>query len=150
METRTAMALGLTSKKTSARSVCVERKNLITVCRFPVKVLFSHDICCPHPKMSSIPIYRVFRFGKKAFRKDVLVVPLLKDAPPSEILVFPLVMVEDPSDVSFLPREMDEFPMFSLDLPLLMVVLPRVKAVFPSVKLVLPIREQCVYLTQIC
>ncbi|XP_077590327.1 RUN domain-containing protein 3A-like [Stigmatopora nigra] len=36
---RTAMAMGLTSKKTSARSVGVERKNLITVCRFSVKTL---------------------------------------------------------------------------------------------------------------
>uniref|UniRef100_A0A3B4A3R6 RUN domain-containing protein 3A n=1 Tax=Periophthalmus magnuspinnatus TaxID=409849 RepID=A0A3B4A3R6_9GOBI len=35
----TAMAMGLTSKKASARSVCVERKNLITVCRFSVKTL---------------------------------------------------------------------------------------------------------------
>uniref|UniRef100_A0A672HA85 RUN domain-containing protein 3A n=1 Tax=Salarias fasciatus TaxID=181472 RepID=A0A672HA85_SALFA len=34
-----AMALGLTSKKASARSVGVERKNLITVCRFSVKTL---------------------------------------------------------------------------------------------------------------
>ncbi|KAK7940592.1 hypothetical protein WMY93_003918 [Mugilogobius chulae] len=33
------MAMGLTSKKASARSVCVERKNLITVCRFSVKTL---------------------------------------------------------------------------------------------------------------
>ncbi|TWW70313.1 RING finger protein 113A [Takifugu flavidus] len=30
---QTAMAMGLTSKKASARSVGVERKNLITVCR---------------------------------------------------------------------------------------------------------------------
>ncbi|XP_030592220.1 RUN domain-containing protein 3A isoform X3 [Archocentrus centrarchus] len=36
---QTAMAMGLTSKKASARSVCVERKNLITVCRFSVKTL---------------------------------------------------------------------------------------------------------------
>uniref|UniRef100_A0A3Q2CUE4 RUN domain-containing protein 3A n=1 Tax=Cyprinodon variegatus TaxID=28743 RepID=A0A3Q2CUE4_CYPVA len=36
---QTAMALGLTSKKASARSVAVERKNLITVCRFSVKTL---------------------------------------------------------------------------------------------------------------
>ncbi|CAG5897318.1 unnamed protein product [Menidia menidia] len=36
---RTAMAMGLTSKKASARSVAVERKNLITVCRFSVKTL---------------------------------------------------------------------------------------------------------------
>uniref|UniRef100_A0A8D0D895 RUN domain-containing protein 3A n=1 Tax=Sander lucioperca TaxID=283035 RepID=A0A8D0D895_SANLU len=35
----TAMAMGLTSKKPSARSVGVERKNLITVCRFSVKTL---------------------------------------------------------------------------------------------------------------
>uniref|UniRef100_A0A8C2ZRC7 RUN domain-containing protein 3A n=1 Tax=Cyclopterus lumpus TaxID=8103 RepID=A0A8C2ZRC7_CYCLU len=35
----TAMAMGLTSKKASARSVGVERKNLITVCRFSVKTL---------------------------------------------------------------------------------------------------------------
>ncbi|XP_061701188.1 RUN domain-containing protein 3A isoform X2 [Syngnathoides biaculeatus] len=34
-----AMAMGLTSKKASARSVAVERKNLITVCRFSVKTL---------------------------------------------------------------------------------------------------------------
>ncbi|CAL8274527.1 unnamed protein product [Lota lota] len=33
------MAMGLTSKKASTRSVCVERKNLITVCRFSVKTL---------------------------------------------------------------------------------------------------------------
>lgn len=80
----------------------------------------------------------------------MLVVPRLKDAPPREILVLPLVMVEDPSDVSFFPLEIEELPMLSLVLPLLMVVLPRVKAVFPSEKLVLPIREQRVYLTQIC
>ncbi|XP_074552226.1 RUN domain-containing protein 3A isoform X2 [Halichoeres trimaculatus] len=36
---QTAMAMGLTSKKASARSVGVERKNLITVCRFSVKTL---------------------------------------------------------------------------------------------------------------
>uniref|UniRef100_A0AAX7U9X3 RUN domain-containing protein 3A n=1 Tax=Astatotilapia calliptera TaxID=8154 RepID=A0AAX7U9X3_ASTCA len=36
---QTAMAMGLTSKKASARSVCAERKNLITVCRFSVKTL---------------------------------------------------------------------------------------------------------------
>ncbi|XP_029997220.1 RUN domain-containing protein 3A-like isoform X2 [Sphaeramia orbicularis] len=35
----TAMAMGLTSKRASARSVGVERKNLITVCRFSVKTL---------------------------------------------------------------------------------------------------------------
>uniref|UniRef100_A0A665T7U8 RUN domain-containing protein 3A n=1 Tax=Echeneis naucrates TaxID=173247 RepID=A0A665T7U8_ECHNA len=35
----TAMAMGLTPKKASARSVGVERKNLITVCRFSVKTL---------------------------------------------------------------------------------------------------------------
>lgn len=31
---QTAMAMGLTSKKASSRSVAVERKNLITVCRY--------------------------------------------------------------------------------------------------------------------
>ncbi|XP_013890031.1 RUN domain-containing protein 3A isoform X2 [Austrofundulus limnaeus] len=36
---QTAMAMGLASKKASARSVAVERKNLITVCRFSVKTL---------------------------------------------------------------------------------------------------------------
>ncbi|XP_010872485.1 RUN domain-containing protein 3A [Esox lucius] len=36
---RKAMAMGLTSKKASSRSVSVERKNLITVCRFSVKTL---------------------------------------------------------------------------------------------------------------
>ncbi|XP_046893677.1 RUN domain-containing protein 3A [Hypomesus transpacificus] len=36
---QTAMAMGLTSKKASTRSVGVERKNLITVCRFSVKTL---------------------------------------------------------------------------------------------------------------
>ncbi|XP_043089700.1 RUN domain-containing protein 3A [Puntigrus tetrazona] len=36
---QTAMAMGLTSKKSSSRSVGVERKNLITVCRFSVKTL---------------------------------------------------------------------------------------------------------------
>uniref|UniRef100_A0A3P9IVN6 RUN domain-containing protein 3A n=1 Tax=Oryzias latipes TaxID=8090 RepID=A0A3P9IVN6_ORYLA len=36
---QTAMAMGLTSKKASSRSVAVERKNLITVCRFSVKTL---------------------------------------------------------------------------------------------------------------
>ncbi|XP_026772571.1 RUN domain-containing protein 3A isoform X1 [Pangasianodon hypophthalmus] len=35
----TAMAMGLTSKKASNRNVAVERKNLITVCRFSVKTL---------------------------------------------------------------------------------------------------------------
>uniref|UniRef100_A0AAQ4PG98 RUN domain-containing protein 3A n=1 Tax=Gasterosteus aculeatus aculeatus TaxID=481459 RepID=A0AAQ4PG98_GASAC len=35
----TAMAMGLTPKKASARSVGAERKNLITVCRFSVKTL---------------------------------------------------------------------------------------------------------------
>ncbi|XP_064895643.1 RUN domain-containing protein 3A isoform X1 [Columba livia] len=34
-----AMALGLSSKKASSRNVAVERKNLITVCRFSVKTL---------------------------------------------------------------------------------------------------------------
>ncbi|XP_056309306.1 RUN domain-containing protein 3A [Danio aesculapii] len=33
------MAMGLTSKKTSSRNIGVERKNLITVCRFSVKTL---------------------------------------------------------------------------------------------------------------
>ncbi|XP_039595860.1 RUN domain-containing protein 3A-like [Polypterus senegalus] len=33
------MAMGLSSKKASSRSVAVERKNLITVCRFSVKTL---------------------------------------------------------------------------------------------------------------
>lgn len=84
-----------------------------------------------------------------AFRKEVLVVPLLKDALPSEILVFPLVIVEEPRDVVLLPRVMEEFPMASLVFPLFIVVLPRVKAVFPSVKLVLPIEEKLVFLTQI-
>uniref|UniRef100_A0A3P8RNB5 RUN domain-containing protein 3A n=1 Tax=Amphiprion percula TaxID=161767 RepID=A0A3P8RNB5_AMPPE len=36
---QTAMAMGLASKKASVRSVGVERKNLITVCRFSVKTL---------------------------------------------------------------------------------------------------------------
>uniref|UniRef100_A0A665T7R9 RUN domain-containing protein 3A n=1 Tax=Echeneis naucrates TaxID=173247 RepID=A0A665T7R9_ECHNA len=36
---RSTMAMGLTPKKASARSVGVERKNLITVCRFSVKTL---------------------------------------------------------------------------------------------------------------
>ncbi|XP_061088212.1 RUN domain-containing protein 3A isoform X2 [Conger conger] len=36
---QSAMAMGLSSKKTSSRSVAVERKNLITVCRFSVKTL---------------------------------------------------------------------------------------------------------------
>uniref|UniRef100_A0A4W5P8D4 RUN domain containing 3A n=1 Tax=Hucho hucho TaxID=62062 RepID=A0A4W5P8D4_9TELE len=36
---RKAMAMGLTSKKASSRSVGVERRNLITVCRFSVKTL---------------------------------------------------------------------------------------------------------------
>ncbi|XP_063079444.1 RUN domain-containing protein 3A isoform X3 [Engraulis encrasicolus] len=36
---QTAMAMGLTSKKASSRNVGVERKNLITVCRFSVKTL---------------------------------------------------------------------------------------------------------------
>ncbi|XP_045066743.1 RUN domain-containing protein 3A-like isoform X2 [Coregonus clupeaformis] len=36
---RKAMAMGLTSKKASSRSVGVERKNFITVCRFSVKTL---------------------------------------------------------------------------------------------------------------
>lgn len=84
-----------------------------------------------------------------ALRKEVVVVPRLKEALPSEILVFPLVMVEDPREVVLLPLEMEEFPTASLLLPLLMVVLPRVKAVFPSVKLVLPIEETLVFLTQI-
>lgn len=84
-----------------------------------------------------------------AFRKDVVVVPLLNEAPPRAILVFPLVMVEEPRDVVLLPLEMEEFPMASLVFPLFMVVLPRVKAVFPSVKLVLPIEEKLVFLTQI-
>ena len=84
-----------------------------------------------------------------AFRKDVVVVPLLKEALPREILVFPLVMVEEPRDVVLLPLVMEEFPMASLLFPLFMVVLPRVKAVFPSVKLVLPIGEKLLFLTQI-
>ncbi|XP_039215002.1 RUN domain-containing protein 3A isoform X4 [Crotalus tigris] len=36
---RSTMALGLSSKKTSSRNISVERKNLITVCRFSVKTL---------------------------------------------------------------------------------------------------------------
>ncbi|KAG9350055.1 hypothetical protein JZ751_026408 [Albula glossodonta] len=36
---QSAMAMGLSSKKASSRSVAVERKNLITVCRFSVKTL---------------------------------------------------------------------------------------------------------------
>lgn len=84
-----------------------------------------------------------------AFRNEVVVVPLLKEAPPRAILVFPLVMVEEPRDVVLLPLVMEEFPIASLVFPLFMVVLPRVKAVFPSEKLVLPIEEQLVFLTQI-
>lgn len=84
-----------------------------------------------------------------AFRKEVVVDPLLKEALPREILVFPLVMVEEPRDVVLLPLVMEELPMASLLFPLFMVVLPRVKAVFPSVKLVLPIEEKLVFLTQI-
>lgn len=84
-----------------------------------------------------------------AFRKEVVVEPLLKEAPPREILVFPLVMVEEPRDVVLRPLVMEEFPTASLLFPLLMEVLPTVKAVFPSVKLVLPIDEALVFLTQI-
>lgn len=84
-----------------------------------------------------------------AFRKEVVVEPLLNEALPREILVFPLVMVEEPRDVVLLPRVMEEFPTASLLFPLFMVVLPKVKAVFPSVKLVLPIEEALVFLTQI-
>ncbi|XP_059409200.1 RUN domain-containing protein 3A isoform X2 [Carassius carassius] len=36
---QTAMAMGLTSKKSSSRNSGVERKNLLTVCRFSVKTL---------------------------------------------------------------------------------------------------------------
>ncbi|XP_028930911.1 RUN domain-containing protein 3A isoform X1 [Ornithorhynchus anatinus] len=36
---QSAMALGLSSKKASSRNVAVERRNLITVCRFSVKTL---------------------------------------------------------------------------------------------------------------
>ncbi|MBN3296534.1 RUN3A protein, partial [Amia calva] len=36
---QSAMAMGLSSKKASSRSIAVERKNLITVCRFSVKTL---------------------------------------------------------------------------------------------------------------
>ncbi|XP_066220065.1 RUN domain-containing protein 3A isoform X2 [Saccopteryx leptura] len=36
---QTTMALGLSSKKASSRNVAVERRNLITVCRFSVKTL---------------------------------------------------------------------------------------------------------------
>uniref|UniRef100_G1SR05 RUN domain containing 3A n=1 Tax=Oryctolagus cuniculus TaxID=9986 RepID=G1SR05_RABIT len=36
---QTTMALGLSSKKASSRNVVVERRNLITVCRFSVKTL---------------------------------------------------------------------------------------------------------------
>lgn len=84
-----------------------------------------------------------------AFRKEVVVEPLLKEAPPREILVFPLVMVEEPREVVLRPLVIEEFPTASLLLPLLMEVLPTVKAVFPSVKLVLPIDEALVFLTQI-
>lgn len=84
-----------------------------------------------------------------AFRKEVVVEPLLKEAPPRAILVFPLVMVEEPNDVVLLPLVMEEPPNASLDFPLFMVVLPKVKAVFPSVKLVLPIWERLFFLTQI-
>lgn len=84
-----------------------------------------------------------------AFRKEVVVEPRLKEAPPREILVFPLVMVEEPRDVVLRPLVMEEFPTASLLFPLLMEVLPTVKAVFPSVKLVLPIDEALLSLTQI-
>uniref|UniRef100_A0A1A8GJ08 Protein kinase C binding protein 1, like n=1 Tax=Nothobranchius korthausae TaxID=1143690 RepID=A0A1A8GJ08_9TELE len=87
--------------------------------------------------------------SNRAFRKEVVVVPLLKEALPREILVFPLLMVEEPRDVVLLPLVMDEFPMASLVFPLFMVVLPSVKAVFPSVKLVLPIEDKLVFLTQV-
>ncbi|XP_008591621.1 PREDICTED: RUN domain-containing protein 3A-like, partial [Galeopterus variegatus] len=36
---QTTMALGLSSKKASFRNVAVERRNLMTVCRFSVKTL---------------------------------------------------------------------------------------------------------------
>ncbi|CAB1438723.1 unnamed protein product [Pleuronectes platessa] len=91
----------------------------------------------------------VLRLGKKAFRNEVVVVPLLKEALPRAILVFPLVMVEEPRDVVLLPLEIEEFPRAIRLFPLFMVVLPRERAVFPSVKLVLPIEEKLVFLTQI-
>ncbi|PIN98059.1 hypothetical protein AB205_0030340 [Aquarana catesbeiana] len=36
---QSAMALGLPSKKASSRNIAVERKNLLTICRFSVKTL---------------------------------------------------------------------------------------------------------------
>lgn len=77
----------------------------------------------------------------KAFRKDVDLVPRLKEAPPMEIFVLPLVMVEEPRDVVLFPREIEEFPIKILVLSLLIDVLPRLRAVLPSVILVLPMVE---------
>ncbi len=77
----------------------------------------------------------------KAFRKDVVLVPRLKEAPPMEIFVLPLVMVEEPRDVVLFPREIEEFPIRILVLSLLIDELPRFRAVLPSVKLVLPMAE---------
>ena len=79
--------------------------------------------------------------AKKAFRNEVVVVPLLKEALPIVSLVLALAMVEVPREVVFLPLVIDELPTVSLVLPLLIVVFPRERAVFPSVMLVLPIEK---------
>ena len=49
VSTQTEMAMGLTSKKASTRSVCVERKNLITVCRYirPFRLIISSLVWVP-------------------------------------------------------------------------------------------------------
>lgn len=85
--------------------------------------------------------------AKKAFRNEVVVVPLLKDALPIVSLVLALAMVEAPREVVFLPLVIDELPTVSLVLPLLIVVFPRERAVFPSVMLVLPIEKKVEFLT---
>lgn len=84
----------------------------------------------------------VLLFGIKAFRKEVVVVPLLKLALPSEMVVLSRLMVESPMEVVVTPREMDEPPIAMVVLPLEMPVRPTDTAVFPSVKLVLPMEDR--------
>lgn len=86
----------------------------------------------------------VLRFGIKAFRKEVVVVPRLKLARPSATVVFCLWMVESPMEVVVTPLKIEELPKETVVFPLAMEVLPTARAVLPSVMLVLPIKAPAV------
>ena len=86
----------------------------------------------------------VLRFGIRAFRKEVVVVPLVKLALPRATVVFSLLMVESPMEVVVTPLETEVLPIATVVLPLAMEVFPTARAVLPSVMLVFPMEQEAV------